>query len=597
MSEIPAKQGKSARKGKSALKDWVRALEATAPIAKHPAVTLSSLIDDLAGQFGDAPALLSDAQRLSYRELAERANQYARWAMAHSIRAGDVVCLLMPDCPEYLAVWLGITRAGGVVALLNTNLSGEVLAHAIGVAKPVGIISGTAFAGAIAAIDMRPAVPKCWVLGGAAAGFPDLDLRSYAGHRIDPAECRPPLLGDRALCIYTSGTTGLPKAANVSHYRIMQWCYWFAGIMDTGPADRMYNCLPLQHSVGGIVAVGALLVRGGSVVLPGRFSASRFWDDIVRWDCTLFQYIGELCRYLVNSKPHPSEAAHRIRLCAGNGLAGDVWRPFQERFKLPRILEFYAATEGSFSLYNVEGEPGAIGRIPSFLTHRFPVALVRFDVEAGEPVRADDGLCIRCAPDETGEALGKLGDSAGRFEGYTDAQASERKLLRDVFAAGDAWFRTGDLMRRDERGFFYFMDRIGDTFRWKGENVSTTEVAAVIATCPGVCEAVVYGVKIPGADGRAGMAAILADASLDVAQFRQYLTARLPDYARPLFLRIRTEIETTATFKPKKQELMAQAYDPVLVSEPLFFDDRQRGTLVPLDAALHASIVAGTVRF
>ena len=250
------------------------------------------------------------------------------------------------------------------------------------------------------------------------------------------------------------------------------------------PSDRMYCCLPMYHSIGGVVAIGAALVAGASVFIRERFSASRFWDDVADRDCTLFQYIGELCRYLVAAPPHPREQAHRLRLACGNGLRRDVWEAFQSRFGIPQILEFYAATEGSFSLYNAEGKPGAIGRIPSYLAHRFPVALVKFDVDTGAPARGPDGFCVRCAPDEPGEAIGKIAAGVGRFEGYTDAEASAKKVLRNVFAEGDAWYRTGDLMRRDRAGFFYFVDRVGDTFRWKGENVSTGEVEEVIAACP-----------------------------------------------------------------------------------------------------------------
>ena len=220
-----------------------------------------------------------------------------------------------------------------------------------------------------------------------------------------------------------------------------------------------------------------------------RFSASRFWDDVVEWDCTLFQYIGELCRYLVNAPAHPREAEHRLRLCCGNGLRSDVWLEFKRRFRIPQILEFYASTEGNVSLYNCEGTPGAIGKIPSFLAHRSNLALVKFDVEAGEPMRNQEGFCVRCKSNEIGEAIGKIPENGSnltsRFEGYADHEASERKVLRNVFTAGDAWFRTGDLMRKDDKGYFYFVDRVGDTFRWKGENVSTTEVATKISAYPG----------------------------------------------------------------------------------------------------------------
>jgi fatty-acyl-CoA synthase len=359
----------------------------------------------------------------------------------------------------------------------------------------------------------------------------------------------------------------------------------------------MYNCLPMYHSVGGVVAIGATLVNGGSVVLRDKFSVQSFWNDIDEWDCTLFQYIGELCRYLVSAPEHPRERAHRLRLCCGNGLRADVWEQFQTRFRIPRILEYYAATEGNFSLYNVEGKVGAIGRLPSFLIHRFPLALVRFDYVAGEPARDDNSLCIRCATDEPGEAIGRIGDGAGgAFEGYTSEKESERKILRNVFEKGDAWYRTGDLMRRDSAGFFYFVDRVGDTFRWKGENVATSEVAVAIMAFPGISEATVYGVAVPGTEGAAGMAAIVANAALDLAGLRKHLASQLPAYARPLFLRMRSRIDATATFKHARHELQREGYDPAATSDPIYFADPEGQSFVRLDAALYARIAAGVMR-
>jgi fatty-acyl-CoA synthase len=414
------------------------------------------------------------------------------------------------------------------------------------------------------------------------------------------SECVPPRIDSTALYIYTSGTTGLPKAAKVSHYRVMQWSHWFAGLMDTRPTDRMFNCLPLYHSVGGVVATGATLVGGGAVVIRTRFSASDFWRDVRDERCTLFQYIGELCRYLVNAPHQDIETAHTLRIACGNGLRPEVWEPFQSRFKIPRILEYYASTEGNFSLYNCEGRPGAIGKIPSFLAHRLPVALLRFDVESAEPRRNADGFCERCRPNEVGEAVGFIPGAgfelAGRFEGYADPQASARKVLRNVFEDGDSWYRTGDLMRRDERGFYYFVDRVGETYRWKGENVSTAEVLTALTASRGVLDGVVYGVAVPGADGRAGAAALVVDAEFDLAAFRADLALRLPAYARPVFLRLLDTIEATGTFKPRKQDLINAGFDPGRIKDKLYFDDPRTKAYVPLDAALYAAISGGTVR-
>ena len=281
-------------------------------------------------------------------------------------------------------------------------------------------------------------------------------------------------------------------------------------------------------------------------------------------------------------------------MACGNGLRPDIWDAFKSRFRIPRILEFYAATEGNVSLFNVEGEPGAIGRVPSYLAHRFPAALVRFDIERGEPVRDEKGFCIRCAPNEAGEAIGRLlsdpSNIGARFEGYTDTDASEKKILHDVFQPGDAWFRTGDLMRKDERGFFYFVDRVGDTFRWKGENVATSEVAEALCSFPGIKEANVYGVEIPGADGRAGMAALVAADGLDLAALRAHLAGRLPAYAHPLFLRIRNQVEVTATFKYTKVDLVRQGYDPATTSDPIYFNDPGQQAFIRLDQALYDRI-------
>jgi len=583
-----------------ALRAWVRALERTAPIERQPERTLPVVIAELAARHGDAAALTSPGETLSYRGLHESANGYAHWALERGLGTGDVVCLLMENCPRYLAIWLGLTRIGVTAALINTNLGGELLAHSINTVAPRYVISSARFAAVVAAIGaLLPPECECWAAGPGEHSLPRVDLAAaHAARPLETGSFRAPTLATRALCIYTSGTTGLPKAANVSHHRLMQWSHWFAGMMDVTSADRMYDCLPLYHSVGGVVATGATLVGGGTVVLRERFSASSFWEDVSAERCTLFQYIGELCRYLLGSAPQAAEARHALRLACGNGLRAEVWEPFQTRFRVPHILEYYAATEGNFSLYNCEGRPGAIGRIPPFLAHRQPVALVQFDPETAQPRRDAAGRCLRCAPGEAGEALGQILPEHGssNFEGYTDATASQGKVLRDVFVEGDAWYRTGDLLRQDAQGFFFFVDRLGDTFRWKGENVSTTEVAAVIGGCAGVEDVAVYGVRLPHSDGRAGMAAIVTGPRFEPAALRKHLAAHLPAYARPLFLRLLPALELTGTFKLRKQQLIEAGYDPERGAGPVYVDDPALQAYVPLDAQRCAQLEAGTLR-
>ncbi len=333
----------SPRKRRSPNATWVQALERTAKIGQDPQLVLARVIDGLADLQGDRPALIGAHETLTFAQLAERSRRYARWALSLGLGHGDVVALMMPNRPDYLAIWLGLSRVGVTTALLNTNLAGAGLEHCLGVVAsgPLHVIAAPDYADAVAAAGA--ALPlRIWLAGDGGGAHPRLDeaVATLSGAPMEPGEGRPAILSDRALCIYTSGTTSLPKAANVSHGRVMMWSHWFAGLLETRPDDRLYDCLPMYHSIGGVVATGSALVGGGAVVIRERFSASRFWDDIVEHDCTLFQYIGELCRYLLQAPSRPAESAHRLRIATGNGLRADVWTPFQERFRIPQILEY-----------------------------------------------------------------------------------------------------------------------------------------------------------------------------------------------------------------------------------------------------------------
>ena len=559
-----------------------------------------SFADFVEGRVAAAPhrlAILFEGRKVTNAELEAAANRVARWASAQGIGRGDVVGLLMENRPEFVITWLGLAKLGAVTALINTNLRGQPLAHSLAVAEAKHLVLGAELGEALESAKPHLASwPVVWAAGGATPGAHDLDaeLAERSPAPIDREVRRGLKAAEKLFYIYTSGTTGLPKAANISHARACLMGGGAMGAQQLGPEDRVYVTLPLYHSAGGVMAAGSALMSGAVLVLARRFSARRFWGDCRENEVTSFQYIGELCRYLLHSPEHPDEQRHRVRVCIGNGLRPEIWEAFQERFNIPKIIEFYGATEGNVALMNLDGRVGAIGRLPRLMRSAVGVALIRYDVAKDEHERGPDGFCIECKPGEVGEAVGRI-SAVSRFEGYSSREATEKKILRDVFKKGDAYFRTGDLMRMDEDGYFYFVDRIGDTFRWKGENVSTNEVAEVLSVAPGVREANVYGVTVPGQDGRAGMAALVVGPGFDPAALAERATRELPAYARPVFLRLLPELEVTGTFKHRKVDLVKEGFDPEQVADPLFFLDGERG-YVPLDAALYGRIARGEQR-
>ena len=557
-----------------------------------------SIVDIVEGQARRRPgnvAIYCQDQSLTYAGLDARANRYAHWAIAQGIGRGSAVALLMENRPDYICAWLGLFKAGAQVALINTNLAGAGLAHSIAISGAKHAIVGAELADVFRAAPFE-AAPTLWVEGEsgnltqALAAMPEMSPGKGARAGIT--------LKERAFFIYTSGTTGLPKAANFSHMRMLFMMSGFVGALRPRETDRIYDPLPLYHSTGGVCAVGMAFFSGGALVLKRKFSVHEFWSDVHKYRATIFEYVGEICRYLLNAPPSPLDKGHSIRAITGNGLRPEIWREFQSRFAIPRIVEFYGATEGNLSMLNYDGTVGAVGRVPDYLEGLLPGRVVRFDVEKEMPVRGPDGLCIECGPDEVGEALGGMSKRAGReFEGYTNRADSEKKMLHDVFKKGDVWFRTGDLMRRDEHGYFYFVDRIGDTFRWKGENVSTGEVGEALLAMRGINEANVYGVTVPGMDGRAGMASLVVDGDFSLDALPAWLKTRLAVYARPLFLRLSPQIAVTGTFKQRKVDLVREGFDPSAIADPLYFFDPETGKYERLTPERYADIVAGRIRF
>lgn len=573
-------------------------------------LTLADLIERQVAKRGDHPFVLYEDRSLSYREYNEIANRVAHWAIERGLHTGDVVALLMENRPEFLCVWAGLAKVGITAALINTHQPGRALHHAISESEAGLAIVGSECLQLYATLD-EDTPWKLAVLreesepGDAPAALPgdaeDLgeSLRAQPTHNPPRSVRSDARTGSELFYIYTSGTTGLPKAARFSHLKFVSagTAGRFGGF---GPKDIMYCALPLYHSAGGAMAAGCALLSGGTLALRRRFSASHFWEDIRRYDATAFQYIGEFCRYLLNQPADAKDGQHKIKMIIGNGLRPDIWEEFRDRFRLPSIIEFYGATEGNVAMLNMDNKVGSVGRIP--LKRMMDARVIRYDIENDEYLRDENGRCIECEPGEVGELIGAMpvqaNDARGRFEGYTSKAATEKKILSGAFEDGDLFFRTGDLLKTDEDGYFYFIDRIGDTFRWKGENVSTQEVAEALGIYPGVQMTNVYGVEIPGAEGRAGMAALVLEdpAAFDGAAFFKLVANSLPLYAAPVFVRLQEEPEVTGTFKLKKGDLQDEGYDPSKVEDPIFVRDDSAQCYVELTSERLEAVETGTLR-
>jgi fatty-acyl-CoA synthase len=557
-------------------------------------------IEAVVDRHGANVAFRFEGTLTTYDEFDARANRIANWALEQGLAAGDCVALFMENRPDYVATWYGMSKIGVVVALVNSNLEDESLAHCINISGAKFVITGTEQDDVIRnSQGLFTTKPPVRTLGGGEGG--DLEAALAGVPATRPSHEHRAALRGRDLClyVYTSGTTGMPKAAKLTNARTQGMMRSFIAPCHITERDRIYLTLPLYHGTGGLCGVGQALMTGASIILRRKFSASAFWDEATDEGATSIVYIGELCRYLLNQPAHPKERAHKIRTGFGNGLRPEVWAEFLERFNIPHLCEFYGSTEGNVSFLNFDGKVGAVGRIPGWLEKQFAnIAFVKFDIETEEPVRNAEGVCIRTDVDEAGEALGLIGeDVRNRFEGYNDEQATKKKILRDVFEKGDMWFRTGDLMRKDKDGYIYFVDRIGDTFRWKGENVSTNEVGEALNAMPGIVTANVYGVAITGYDGKAGMAAITTDGDVDYDNLYKALDEKLPPYAIPVFIRVQRDAETTGTFKYRKVELVKENYNLDQVTDPIWMYHPERKGYVPFTHDHFESLRSSAFKF
>ncbi|XP_055947801.1 long-chain fatty acid transport protein 4-like [Argiope bruennichi] len=549
-------------------------------------------------------------EKWTYQMVDEFSNKVANCFISLGYSKGDEVALLLDNCPEYPCIWLGLAKIGVVTALINTNLKRDSLGHSVSCIDSKAIIFGRNYSETVkeatSFFNNKDSMEYfCFTEKGASTdeiiSFPGKSLNALLEEAspspIDPKKHKIHF-NDKLIYIYTSGTTGLPKAAIIRHSRSL----WISAAAKFIPQltddDVIYNPLPMYHTAGGILFVTVVLMFGGKMIIRKKFSASNYWKDAVKYKVTIAQYIGEMCRYLLNQPVREEEKQHCIRRMFGNGLRPHIWKEFQERFGIYHIIEIYGATEGNANLVNMFGKIGAVGFLPRICERLYPVSLVKVDPETREIVRNEKGLCIRCKPGEPGEMVGKIiSNPINSFDGYANQNETKKKIVRNCFEKGDVAFLSGDILIMDEDGYLYFLDRAGDTFRWRGENVSTGEVENTVSRALGHVSCVVYGVEIPNAEGRAGMAAIQVDPkSVNFSEFYQNLSKRLPPYAVPLFLRLSKEIEETGTYKLKKVTYQKEGFNPEEIHDSLFFLDAKQKTYIPLTKELYSDIMTGKLR-
>jgi len=571
----------------------MRGYQRVAGFTRDLAYSTADRLEERAADAGDTPFILFEDQAISFAEMNARANRVAHAAQAAGLAKGDVVALLMLNRPEFVMTWLGLAKVGVVTALLNTSATGEVLGHALRQVDARALIVGSELAATVASMapDTLPALVFEQSETGedrSAHGWRDFDAAmAEASSDNPPRSARDGVvLADPLYLIFTSGTTGLPKAARMSHMRFLNAGEMMTGLMEFGAGDVFYCVLPLYHGAGGMVVPSVALATGRPFVLRRKFSRSGFWPDVRRHRITAVYYIGEIVRYLLAGEPAPDDRDHSLRVMTGAGLKPDVWEAFSDRFGVETIIEGLGSTEANYGITNVDCRPGSVGRVP--YPQATNIRILKWDVAAGEHVRDEAGRHVQAGPHEVGELVAEVLDGngvAGFFEGYTSAEATEAKLMRDLFKPGDRWFRSGDLVRFDEEDYFFFVDRVGDTYRWKSENVSTAEVETVLAGFPGPSIVNVYGVQVPGTEGRAGMVALTYGdgGSFDPQGFYAYAAAHLASYAVPLFVRLSDTADMTTTFKLRKVDLQREAYDPGSADgDPLYVADPEAGRYVPL---------------
>lgn len=518
----------------------------------------------------EGQAILQDDVLLTYAQVNQWANRIAHYLSAQGIGKGDVVAVFIENRPELLVTILALAKLGAVSALLNTSQTRDTLIHSVNLVAPVAIVLGEELQPAFAAIREQVSIPaqRTWFIadrdtyshpGIAPEGYVNLISASADACTENPPSSGEVFFDDPCFYIYTSGTTGLPKAGVFKHGRWMRSSASFGMIaLNMTPDDVVYCTLPLYHATGLCVCWGSAINGASGFAIRRKFSASQFWPDVRRYNATTLGYVGELCRYLVDQPPSADDSRHAVRKMIGNGLRPGAWAEFKTRFAVEHICELYAASDGNIGFSNILNFDNTIGF--SLMAWE----LVAYDHDSGQPLRSADGFMRKVGKGEQGLLLARI-DEKAPLDGYTDPQKTAKVVLHDVFSKGDRFFNTGDLLRNIGFGHAQFVDRLGDTYRWKGENVSTTEVENLLLQHPHISEAVAYGVEVRNTNGRAGMAAITPAeslATLDFAELLAFARQRMPAYAVPLFLRVKVKMETTRTFKYQKTRLKNEGFDP-----------------------------------
>ncbi|KAH0628174.1 hypothetical protein JD844_009005 [Phrynosoma platyrhinos] len=551
----------------------------------------------------EKPFLLFEGKVHTYRAVDRRSNRLARLFLQEGrLGRGQTVALLMSNGPDFIHAWFALAKLGCVVAFLNFNVRSRSLLHCVHSCAPKMLVVGADMLETLE--EILPSLQediRIWVMTKDSS-LPRVEtilnkLDVLSDDPVPDSLRTASNLKDPYLYIFTSGTTGLPKAAVISHLQSIKGA---AGLWAFGatPDDIIYITLPLYHSAASLLGIGGCIELGATCVLRKKFSASQFWIDCKKYNVTVIQYIGELCRYLCKQPVKEEERNHKVRIAVGNGVRTDVWREFLHRFGDIKMCEFYGATEGNICFMNHTGKVGSVGRTNFFYKLFFPFDLIKYDFQKEEPIRNKNGWCERVKKGEPGLLLSKV-NSKNPFFGYAgNKRDTEKKLLCGVFKKKDFYFNTGDLLIQDQADFLYFWDRTGDTFRWKGENVATTEVSDVIGMLEFIQEANVYGVSVQGYEGKAGMASIILKPNkfLDVEQLYEHVVTYLPSYARPLFLRVQEIMDITGTFKQQKFQLVGEGFNPSSISDPLYFLDTTKKSYMLLTGELYEKILSGQVK-